>query len=184
MARLPNFMIAATMMIAATTAPASSASAATRPASPPPIPAHPATATADHGGALMTDAELREQIAIMKAELKPETYLLWRPVLTADRSTAALEYWHRPRPPAAHIAEAEYVTVMGGSGWMLSGGTLSQAHETRPGLLEGDEIQGGTRRELKPGDVFLIPAGMPHWFGIHGESLILLGIKLPVAKKD
>jgi len=29
--------------------------------------------------------------------------------------------------------------------------------------------------------VFLIPAGMPHYFGIDGGELVLLGIKIPAA---
>lgn len=147
-------------------------------AAPPPTPA-----TADHGGAVIGEADLRRQIAMMKADLKPDTSLLWRPVITADGSTAALEYWHRPRPPAVHTVDAEYVLVMDGSGWLLSGGTMTHGHETRPGLVEGDAIEGGTKRELKAGDVFLIPAGMPHWFGIHGEGLVMLGIKMPAPVK-
>lgn len=141
--------------------------------------AQPVQASAEHGAALTSASELNSAIATMKTRLKPDTDLLWQPVLMADGTTAALEYWHRPRPPAVHVAEAEYVTVMQGSGWMLSGGTMTQSRETHPGLLEGAVIQGGTKRELKAGDVFLVPAGMPHYFGIHGDGLVLLGIKIP-----
>lgn len=147
------------------------AGAAPRSPTPPPIPA-------DKSGAVVSSAQLHQRIAVMKADLRPDTTLLWQPVLMADGHIAALEYWHRPRPPAVHITQAEYVTVVEGSGWMLSGGKLTNGREMHPGLIEGDEIEGGTRRELKPGDVFLIPAGMPHWFGIHGQGLVLLGIKL------
>ncbi|WP_343615021.1 cupin domain-containing protein [Novosphingobium sp.] len=138
---------------------------------------------ASHGAALISADDLGAQISAMKARVKPDTSLLWQPVLLANGTTAALEYWHRPRPPAVHVREAEYVTVMQGSGWMLSGGTMTQSHETHPGLLEGGEIQGGTKRALKRGDVFLIPAGMPHYFGIEGEGLVLLGIKIPSASQ-
>ena len=37
------------------------------------------------------------------------------------------------------------------------------------------------RGTLGPGDVILIPAGTPHWFGISGDRLVLLGTKLPRA---
>ncbi|WP_084455364.1 cupin domain-containing protein [Novosphingobium rosa] len=141
----------------------------------------PQPATAQAGGALVTGPDLHRQIEMMKADLKPDTSLLWRPVITADGLTAALEYWHKPRPPAAHITEAEYVMVVEGHGWMVSGGTFAHAQETHPGLLEGDEITGGVSRDLGPGDVFLIPAGMPHWFGIRGEGLVLLGTKIPAS---
>jgi len=140
-----------------------------------------AAVEATHGAALISVDGLQQQISSMKSRVKPDTFLLWQPVLLANGTTAALEYWHRPRPPAVHVHEAEYVTVMQGSGWMLSGGTMTQSHQTRPGLLEGAEIEGGTKRVLKRGDVFLIPAGMPHYFGIDGGELVLLGIKIPAA---
>lgn len=143
--------------------------------------AAPMPVEATHGAALIAADDLAAQISAMKARLKPDTTLLWQPVLLAHGTMAALEYWHRPRPPAVHVHEAEYVTVMQGSGWMLSGGTMTQSHETHPGLLEGGEIQGGTRKTLKRGDVFLIPAGMPHYFGIESGELVLLGIKIPAA---
>ncbi len=49
----------------------------------------------------------------------------------------------------------------------------------KPELTEGDRIVGGTTRSLAPGDVLLIPAGVPHGFGITGNRLVLLGMKLP-----
>jgi quercetin dioxygenase-like cupin family protein len=65
---------------------------------------------------------------------------------------------------------------------MISGGTLADAKVTRPDLTEGSRIVGGTTRTLKTGDVFLVPAGVPHWFGITGERLVLLGTKLSTAR--
>jgi redox-sensitive bicupin YhaK (pirin superfamily) len=52
----------------------------------------------------------------------------------------------------------------------------------REGLVEGERIEGGKTRPLGPGDVLLLPAGVPHWFGITAERLVLLGTKLPVAR--
>jgi len=78
-----------------------------------------------------------------------------------------------------HPAEAEYAIVMEGAGTLVSGGTLADPETRNPGLVEGSRIEGGATRTLGPGDVILVPAGVPHWFGITGERLVLLGIKLP-----
>lgn len=141
-------------------------------------PSTPSVSSIETGAAFMTKAEFQKQIEIMKRDLLPGTFQIARPVLKAEGSAAALEYWLRPRPPAVHSAEAEYVIILEGSGTLRSGGSLTNAHETRPGLLEGDDIAGGTLRQLKAGDTLLIPAGMPHWFGIDTAGLTMLGIKM------
>jgi mannose-6-phosphate isomerase-like protein (cupin superfamily) len=77
-----------------------------------------------------------------------------------------------------HPDQAEYVFVVTGEGTMVSGGRLVDPVTTNPTLIEGSRIEGGTTRSLHPGDVFLVPAGVPHWFGITGGRLVLLGTKI------
>ncbi len=81
-----------------------------------------------------------------------------------------------------HPAEAEYAIVLEGSGTLVSGGSKADPKASNANLIEGSRIEGGATRALGPGDVILIPAGVPHWFGITGDRLVLLGIKLPGAK--
>jgi mannose-6-phosphate isomerase-like protein (cupin superfamily) len=122
------------------------------------------------------------QIAAMAKAMKPGQGFAWQPLVQADGDVAALEIWKKPGRPAVHPAQAEYVIVVDGAGTMISGGTLADAKANRPDLTEGSRIVGGTTRTLKPGDVFLVPAGVPHWFGITGDRLVLLGTKLPAAR--
>lgn len=124
-------------------------------------------------------AAVRAQVAAMLAEMRPDQGFLWRPLVRDGARVAAIEVWRKPGRPAVHPAEAEYATVLEGAGTLVSGGTLV-APATRPnGMIEGERIAGGTTRALAPGDVLLIPAGVPHWFGITGDRLVLLGTKLP-----
>ena len=125
-------------------------------------------------------ADVKAQIAAMERAMKPGQGFAWQPLVQADGSIAALEIWKAPGRPAVHPAEAEYATVIAGAGALLSGGTLIAPQEKRPGLVDGERIEGGTLRTLAPGDVFLIPAGVPHWFRVDGK-LVLLGIKLKTA---
>jgi len=124
-------------------------------------------------------AAVHAQVAAMLAEMRPDQGFLWRPLVRDGARVAAIEVWRKPGRPAVHSAEAEYATVLEGAGTLVSGGTLV-APVTRPnGMIEGERIAGGTTRALAPGDVLLIPAGVPHWFGITGDRLVLLGTKLP-----
>jgi len=127
-------------------------------------------------------AEVQAQTRAMLAEMKPDQGFMWRPLVRDGERVAAIEIWKKPGRPAVHPAEAEYAIVLEGAGTLVSGGTLADPATRNPSLVEGSRIEGGTTRTLGPGDVILVPAGVPHWFGITGERLILLGIKLPGAK--
>ncbi len=127
-------------------------------------------------------ADVQAQIRTMLATMKPDQGFLWRPLIRDGRTVAAIEIWKKPERPAVHPAEAEYATVLEGSGILISGGRLADPKTSNANLVEGSRIVGGVTRTLGPGDVMLIPSGVPHWFGITGNRLILLGIKLPKAK--
>lgn len=130
-----------------------------------------------------SDAAVRTQIRTMLAEMKPDQGFQWRALVRDGATVAAIEIWKKPGRPAVHPAEAEYAIVLEGAGTLVSGGTLADPTTRNPGLIEGSRIEGGTTRTLGPGDVILVPAGVPHWFGITGDRLVLLGIKLPGTKQ-
>jgi quercetin dioxygenase-like cupin family protein len=129
---------------------------------------------------LASAADIRRQIAAMLADMKPGQGFAWQPLLRDEQRVVAIEIWKKPGRPAVHPAEAEYAVVLEGAGTLISGGTLVAPVERRTDLLEGDRIEGGTTRPLRRGDVLLLPAGMPHAFGITGDRLVLLGTKLSV----
>ncbi len=49
-----------------------------------------------------------------------------------------------------------------GEAAMIYGGKLEGGRETGPGEIRGGKIVGGTTQKLGPGDVIVIPAGVPH----------------------
>ena len=132
--------------------------------------------------AFASGADVTAQVAAMAKAMKPGQGFAWHPLVRDGETIAALEYWKTPGRPAVHPDQAEYAIVIAGAGTLISGGTLEAAKPVKPDLTEGDRIIGGTTRTLKPGDVMLIPAGVPHWFGITGGRLVLLGTKLSVRR--
>ncbi|UAJ12204.1 cupin domain-containing protein [Glacieibacterium megasporae] len=123
-------------------------------------------------------ADIAAQVAAMTQAMTPEQGFAWKPLLRSGATVAAIEIWRKPARPAVHPDQAEYATVIAGAGTLVSGGTLEQPVTVKPDLVEGARIIGGTTRPLAPGDVILIPAGVPHWFGITGDRLVLLGTKV------
>ena len=145
------------------------------------VPASAQASSAEVAGpsGFASGADVQAQLRAMLAEMKPDQGFMWRPLVRDGATVAAIEIWKKPGRPAVHPAEAEYAMVLEGSGTLVSGGTLADPKTSNPNLVEGSRIEDGTTRILGPGDVILIPAGVPHWFGITGERLVLLGIKLP-----
>jgi quercetin dioxygenase-like cupin family protein len=129
---------------------------------------------------LASAADIRGQVAEMLADMKPDQGFAWRPLLRDGSRVVAIEIWKKPGRPAVHPAETEYAVVLEGAGTLISGGTLVAPVTRRADLVEGDRIEGGATRPLRPGDVLLLPAGVPHAFGITGDRLVLLGTKLSV----
>lgn len=129
--------------------------------------------------AMADSAEIRAIVARMATTMRDGRGFLYQPLLKDGETVAALEYWRAPGRPAIHPDQAEYAIVIDGAGTLVSGGTMIEAKTTRPDLVEGSRIESGTTRTLAKGDVILVPAGVPHWFGITGGKLVLLGMKLP-----
>jgi uncharacterized protein GlcG (DUF336 family)/quercetin dioxygenase-like cupin family protein len=63
-----------------------------------------------------------------------------------------------------HNEDADIVYVLDGTATLVTGGKPLDAKTVAPGEIRGSGIEGGDTRELKKGDVVIVPAGVPHWF--------------------
>ena len=63
-----------------------------------------------------------------------------------------------------HTRDTDIAYVLRGSATLVTGGTAVDVKEIGPEELRGTGIQGGETRQLQPGDVVVIPNGVPHWF--------------------
>jgi glc operon protein GlcG len=63
-----------------------------------------------------------------------------------------------------HTKDADIVYVLDGTATLVTGGAAIGAKTTAPDELRGTAIAGGDTRQLKKGDVIIVPAGVPHWF--------------------
>ena len=92
------------------------------------------------------------------------------------------------QPAALHYKVSEVYHVMKGEATLVTGGALVNAkirpadspqvrQQDGPGET-GTAIQGGASRQIKEGDVVVIPAGTPHWFSKINGSLAYLVIRI------
>ncbi len=61
-----------------------------------------------------------------------------------------------------HEHEADIFVIEAGEGTLVTGGKLVNPHPETPGELRGTSIADGERSHFGPGDIFHIPAGVPH----------------------
>jgi len=63
-----------------------------------------------------------------------------------------------------HDKETDVLYIIDGEATFVFGGKMVGGKNTQPGQWLGTDITGGETRQLVKGDVFVIPAGVPHWF--------------------
>jgi glc operon protein GlcG len=73
---------------------------------------------------------------------------------------------HREQPGQAevHTLDTDIIYVLEGTATFVTGGTVVEGQTTAPNEIRGRSIQGGETRNLRKGDVIIVPAGAPHWF--------------------
>jgi len=63
-----------------------------------------------------------------------------------------------------HEHETDIIWVTSGTARLVTGGAVVDGKVTDPGEIRGASVSNGTAHDLGPGDVVVVPAGVPHWF--------------------
>ena len=61
-----------------------------------------------------------------------------------------------------HQNFADVFFILDGRATVVTGGSIVESKSSGPGEVRGKSVDGGSRQEVKAGDVVHIPAGMPH----------------------
>jgi uncharacterized RmlC-like cupin family protein len=76
-----------------------------------------------------------------------------------------------------HQTQVDVITVVSGEGTLVVGGTLADGKTTAPNEIRGKSLTGGVRHPMAAGDVFHIPAKIPHQMLVP-KSLIIQVVKV------
>lgn len=78
----------------------------------------------------------------------------------------------KPGQAEIHTLDTDIIYVMQGTATFVTGGSAVEAKEIAPNEFRGSRIEGGDVRQLKKGDVIIVPNNTPHWFkDVSGEFL-------------
>lgn len=88
------------------------------------------------------------------------------------RHKAALSFRSRSGEVEVHEKFSDLFYVLAGATTLVTGGKVAGARTIIPGETRGEAIEGGTRQELKPGDLVHVPAGTPHQMLLAGDQTL------------
>ena len=78
-----------------------------------------------------------------------------------------------------HENFADLFYVLDGRAALKTGGVVAGAQSAGPGETRGSGIEGGTRQELRAGNVAHVPAGLPHQMLVaDGQTITCLVMKI------
>ena len=83
---------------------------------------------------------------------------------------AMLSFRSRDGEAEVHANFADLFCVLAGAATLVTGGTVVGARTVGPDEVRGEGIEGGTRQQLRAGDVAHVPAGVPHQMLVSGEK--------------
>jgi mannose-6-phosphate isomerase-like protein (cupin superfamily) len=63
-----------------------------------------------------------------------------------------------------HGLDTDIIYVTQGTAVFVTDGTILNGRNTAPDETRGSSIEGGSPHELGPGDIIIVPHGVPHWF--------------------
>jgi uncharacterized RmlC-like cupin family protein len=86
--------------------------------------------------------------------------------------------------PEQHNTLDDLIFVQGGEATVLYGGKIEGAKDTGNGEIRGEKIVGGKTQLLAAGDMFVIPAGVPHHFKVAPNKEIFMMIVKGTSQKS
>jgi mannose-6-phosphate isomerase-like protein (cupin superfamily) len=76
-----------------------------------------------------------------------------------------------------HTTQVDVITVISGAGTLLVGGAVVGGHDSAANEIRGTSLTGAERHPMAPGDVFHIPAKVPHQMLVP-KSLLIQVVKV------
>lgn len=63
-----------------------------------------------------------------------------------------------------HELDTDIIYVLEGAATFVTGGKSLESKQIAPNEFRGTSVDGGETRQLKKGDIVIVPKGVPHWF--------------------
>jgi mannose-6-phosphate isomerase-like protein (cupin superfamily) len=140
-----------------------SASAQTQAAPPPPAPAPGSPAIFKSAADL---AAVLQKATVNAGGMSSSN------VTTTDQYRVSIVKRDKAAGALAHPGNTELLYIVEGAGKVVTGGKLVAAANGKPA-----SIADGVEKPFAKGDVFIVPAGSPHWFAVVDQPVTYLEVR-------
>jgi len=93
-------------------------------------------------------------------------------VTTTDQYRVSIVKRDKAAGALAHQGNTELLYIVEGAGKMVTGGKLVAAANGKPA-----SIVDGVEKPFTKGDIFIVPAGSPHWFAVVDAPVTYLEVR-------
>ncbi len=88
-----------------------------------------------------------------------------------------------PQGAIAHDVGTEVHYIIEGTATLVTGGTLARPSGGGTAAAARATIQGGQTRQVRKGDIVLVPVNTPHWYSAIDQPLTYLEVRFDVGGK-
>jgi mannose-6-phosphate isomerase-like protein (cupin superfamily) len=103
----------------------------------------------------------------------------WQPLATYQNHLMGISHREGDGSAELHETQVDILIVESGEATLVVGGTMIEPKTVKPHEVRGSSIEGGSVKQLSPGDIVHIPAKVPHQLKIaSGKTFTYLVIKV------
>jgi quercetin dioxygenase-like cupin family protein len=122
------------------------------------------------------------QVTVLPAEQVRAAFAKGMPLLENDVYKVHASRREAAGQAEVHTRDTDVIYVLEGSGTLVTGGRVVGARSVAPEEIRGASLAGGTSHALAPGDVVVVPNGVPHWFEEVRGPLLYYVVKVTAAE--
>jgi mannose-6-phosphate isomerase-like protein (cupin superfamily) len=104
------------------------------------------------------------EVVHLSSETVSAAFAVGKPLVEIENYKVHASRREAPGQVEVHTRDTDVIHVLTGTATLVTGGTMVGGKSVEPEELRGSSIDGGTTRELRPGDLVIVPSGTPHWF--------------------
>lgn len=124
------------------------------------------------------------EVTVLEAPVVEAAFARGVPLLeTADYKVHASRR-EAPGQAEVHERDSDIVYVLRGRATLVTGGEVVDGRTVAAEEIRGEAIRGGDTRELGPGDVVVVPDGVPHQFTALSNPFLYYVVKVPTGSKE
>lgn len=124
-------------------------------------------------------AELIKLIPQVRTRANETNGVASEPLGQFPRHAASLTFRSQSGVAELHRDFADLFYILEGRATLVTGGEIIGAETIAPGEVRGESVQGGKEQQVRSGEVFHIPAGLPHQMVLaEGETVAYFVMKI------